>query len=197
MLAVIAVCAAVASLGVVVWRRRRDQGNFKLPARVTLIPTSTDTSPQTASAVEAEPKRQLRIVRRAATSASALGVVAATELRTCPSCAREFSGQRFCNQDARRLALAHELKTRGKGVICLGCKRAYDAGISKCPHDNLSLVPYSIHAADSLRPSKRPAERVGERQPNTHATICPLCGGRDDLHARFCGRDGAALLVIN
>jgi hypothetical protein len=124
----------------------------------------------------------------------ALATVTDEEL-TCPSCQRGYVGKRFCTSDGRRLAPAHELKQRGRGVVCVVCRRACDAGVSKCPHDNLPLVPFSTHAIDAVRPMG--ARRAPTQPAHVLARICPLCGGRDDLHARYCGRDGAALLVIN
>lgn len=184
--------ALVGVIGAVVilrWRQRRQQ----LLSAPSLQHVVLPPAPMLARASAAVPVSQPR--RRPAVSgaAAAMNVVAETGSLTCPTCLREFHGQRYCTSDARRLAPAHEVRTRGRGVSCLGCHRAYDAGVSQCPHDSLPLVPHSLHGAVSG--GRRPR---GLTQPaHVLARICPLCGVRDDLHARFCGRDGAALLVIN
>ncbi|MBP9085242.1 MAG: hypothetical protein KBG15_03950 [Kofleriaceae bacterium] len=170
------------------WRRRQPTWVAPLP-RTRQVPAA----PLVARSLAALPVSQPRRRQAGPRTSTAMNVVADTDILTCPTCLREFHGQRFCTSDARRLAAAHEVRTRGRGVSCLGCHRAFDAGVSQCPHDSLPLVPHSLHGAASA--GRRPR---GLTQPaHVLARICPLCGIRDDLHARFCGRDGAALLVIN
>ncbi len=174
---------------VIRWRQRRQ----RLLMATSRQHMAVAVAPMLARASAAVPVSQPR--RRAAVSgaSAAMNLVAETGSLSCPTCLRQFHGQRYCTSDARRLAPAHEVRTRGRGVSCLGCHRAYDAGVSQCPHDSLPLVPHSLHGVVSG--GRRPR---GLTQPaHVLARICPLCGVRDDLHARFCGRDGAALLVIN
>lgn len=168
------------------WRKQRQASAAALALQLTPIP------PVVARALAVVPVSQPR--RRSTAAGHNMGVTVATDAGrlTCPTCLREFHGQRYCTSDARRLAPSHEVRSRGRGVICLGCHRAYDAGLSQCPHDSLALVPHSIQGPATGRRAR------GLTQPaHVQARICPLCGTRDDLHARFCGRDGAALLVIN
>ncbi len=188
-----AILITAAALAVVIvaglgwrWRKQRQASGLALESQLAPLP------PIVARALAVVPVSQPR--RRHAAPGGNLGVTVTTDAGslTCPTCLREFHGQRYCTSDARRLAPSHELRTRGRGVICLGCHRAYDAGLSQCPHDSLPLVPHSIQGPATGRRAR------GLTQPaHVQARICPLCGTRDDLHARFCGRDGAALLVIN
>ena len=171
------------------WQRRPNPPSPSPPQPTVVAATSMVARPTTTAVPVTQPRRRHVGPRASAT----MTVVADAGRMTCPTCLREFHGQRYCTSDARRLALAHEVRTRGRGVSCLGCHRAFDAGVSLCPHDSLPLVPHSLHGVASA--GRRPR---GITQPaHVVARICPLCGIRDDLHARFCGRDGAALLVIN
>ena len=170
------------------WQRRHRAMPPPLPPTM-MIPTAAAVVRTGAAVPVTQPRRRHAVPR----ISTAMNMVAETGSLTCPTCLREFHDQRYCTSDARRLAPAHEVRTRGRGVSCLGCHRAFDAGLSQCPHDSLPLVPHSMHGAASG--GRRPR---GLTQPaHVMARICPLCGIRDDLHARFCGRDGAALLVIN
>lgn len=188
-----AILITAATLAVVIagaltlrWRKQR------LVARLANEMRQLPVPPVVARAIAGVPVSQPR--RRSAPVGHNIGVTVATDAArlTCPTCLREFDGHRYCTSDARRLAPSHDVRTRGRGVICLGCHRAFDAGLSQCPHDSLPLVPHSIQGTATGRRTR------GLTQPaHVLARICPLCGTRDDLHARFCGRDGAALLVIN
>jgi hypothetical protein len=181
----LAVCASLGARWVI--QRRREQVVAKVISPVAPVLTASGP-PQLPLLVKSKTRWLAR------SPGHSLATVADEEL-TCPSCQRGYVGKRFCTSDARRLAPAHELKQRGRGVVCVACRRAYDAGVSKCPHDNLPLVPFSTNAIDAVRPSG--TRRAPTQPAHVLARICPLCGGRDDLHARYCGRDGAALLVIN
>ena len=44
----------------------------------------------------------------------------------------------------------------------------------------------------------RPRARRGSTEPaGVVARICPVCGTKYDLNARFCGHDAGELVVIN
>jgi hypothetical protein len=177
------------------WHRRRLPRNIAAPGQFVVEGIIQPQAPQlAASSAIAVPRVPTTRARRPPTlSSQGQGMlVAADTSQTCPSCWRHYVGQRYCTSDARRLSSPHEAKQRGRGVKCLACHRAFDDGLTVCPHDSLPLVPYSLHSVHSS------SRRRGATQPaHVVARICPLCGTRDDLHARFCGRDGAVLLVIN
>jgi hypothetical protein len=131
-------------------------------------------------------------VRSTRSAAGGAGLAVTTATLACPSCRREYDGAVYCSRDARRLVPAHEMQNhpRGQGVVCMACRRAFEPGIRRCPHDGNALVPFSVYAA--TRPRSRTMEPAG-----VIARICPVCAARYDLHARFCGIDGAELVVIN
>lgn len=173
---------SVAIAGVVWFRMRRSRSRAGLP-QLPFAPMLR------APTVAAAPQAAVRRTERArATLAPGLRL---DDGRCCPSCLREYFGARYCTSDGRRLAPARELRERGRGGRCVACQRAYDPGLATCPHDGATVVPFSmaLHEGVGRRTPTQPAHVV--------ARICPVCGLRDDLHARFCSRDGAALLVIN
>lgn len=133
-----------------------------------------------------------RVRVRTARGAGGAGLALTSATLACPSCRREYEGAVYCSQDARRLVPAYELQShpRSQGVVCLACRRAFEPGIRRCPHDGTALVPFAVYAA--TRPRSRTMEPAG-----VIARICPVCGSRYDLHARFCGVDGSELVVIN
>ncbi|HRC55222.1 MAG: hypothetical protein IPI49_26900 [Myxococcales bacterium] len=152
-----------------------------LPAQAPLPRVSTPP-------VTERPKVRVRTTR----AGGGAGLAVTTASLACPSCRREYEGALYCSRDARRLVPAYELRNhpRSQGVVCLACRRAFEPGIRRCPHDGTALVPFAVHAA--MRPRSRTMEPAG-----VIARICPVCGARHDLHARFCGADGAELVVIN
>ena len=111
----------------------------------------------------------------------------------CPTCRTEYAGMTYCTRDARRLVSAEEILSggRGPGGVCVACRRAFDPGLRKCPHDGSDVIPAPLYWATRGR-------REREHAPTgVEARICPACRRRYDLSARFCGRDGAELVVIN
>ena len=73
----------------------------------------------------------------------------------------------------------------------MACRRAYEPGLRQCPHDGNELVPSQVYNA--TRPRRpRTSEPTG-----VVARICPVCGNKYDLNARFCGHDAGELVVIN
>jgi hypothetical protein len=133
-----------------------------------------------------------RVRVRTSRSAGGAGLAVTQTAVACPSCRREYEGAVYCSRDARRLVPSHELQhhPRSQGVVCMACRRAFEPGIRRCPHDGTALVPFAVHAA--TRPRSRTMEPAG-----VIARICPVCASRYDLHARFCGVDGSELVVIN
>lgn len=154
-------------------------------------PASSPASPPS-RALPTVPERPRVRVRTARAAGGGAGLALTATTLACPSCRSEYEGAVYCTRDARRLVPAYELQShpRSQGVVCLACRRAFEPGIRRCPHDGTSLVPFAVYAA--TRPRSRTMEPAG-----VIARICPVCGSRHDLHARFCGVDGAELVVIN
>ena len=111
----------------------------------------------------------------------------------CPTCRTEYEGLSFCTRDARRLVPAEEMLGGGRasGGVCVSCRRAYEPGIRRCPHDGGEVIPSSLAAALRTK-QKQDAGPTG-----VLAKICPACRQRFDLAARFCGHDGTELVVVN
>jgi hypothetical protein len=133
-----------------------------------------------------------RVRMRTSRSAGGAGLAVTQTTVGCPSCRREYEGAVYCSRDARRLVPTHEMQhhPRSQGVVCMACRRAFEPGIRRCPHDGTALVPFAVYAA--TRPRSHTMEPAG-----VIARICPVCASRYDLHARFCGVDGSELVVIN
>jgi hypothetical protein len=132
-----------------------------------------------------------RVRVRTSRSAGGAGLAVTQTTVACPSCRREYEGAVYCSRDARRLVPTHEMNhPRSQGVVCMACRRAFEPGIRRCPHDGTALVPFAVYAA--TRPRSHTLEPAG-----VIARICPVCASRYDLHARFCGVDGSELVVIN
>jgi hypothetical protein len=133
-------------------------------------------------------------VRRAPSAplAAAGGLAIATSGMVCPTCRTEYAGLTYCTRDARRLVPAEEMLGGGKsaGGVCVSCRRAYEPGLRRCPHDGGELVPAGVAAA--LR-GKAKLDLV----TGVLAKSCPACRQRFDLAARFCGHDGTELVVVN
>jgi hypothetical protein len=111
----------------------------------------------------------------------------------CPTCRAEYAGLAFCTRDARRLVPAEEMLTnaRAGGGTCVSCRRGFEPGIRRCPHDGGEVIPTAI-AATLRAKVKRDDVATG-----VMAKICPACRQRFDLAARFCGHDGTELVVVN
>jgi hypothetical protein len=133
-----------------------------------------------------------REIARASASAGG-GLQVAASGMVCPTCRTEYAGMTYCQRDARRLVAAEEILAggRGPGGVCVSCRRAFDPGLRKCPHDGAEVIPAPLYWATRGR-RDRDAAPTG-----VEAKICPACRRRYDLSARFCGRDGAELVVVN
>jgi hypothetical protein len=109
----------------------------------------------------------------------------------CPTCRTEYHGQTFCERDARRLVPAEEMLAgaRSAGGMCISCGRAFEPGLRRCPHDGGDIIPAMLFQATRRRRELAPT--------GVMAKVCPVCRERSDLSARFCGRDGQELVVIN
>jgi RNA polymerase subunit RPABC4/transcription elongation factor Spt4 len=128
--------------------------------------------------------------------------VATSSAMVCPTCRAEYHGMTYCTRDARRLVPPEELLggpglgpmralSRSAGLVCMACRRAYEPGLRSCPHDGNELVPFPVYNATRPRRA-RTTEPTG-----VIARICPVCGSKYDLNARFCGHDAGLLVVIN
>jgi hypothetical protein len=129
---------------------------------------------------------------RVATSTGG-GLQVAASGMVCPTCRTEYAGMTYCQRDARRLVSAEEILAggRGPGGVCVSCRRAFDPGLRRCPHDGAEVIPAPLYWATRGR-RERDAASTG-----VEAKICPACRRKYDLAARFCGRDGAELVVVN
>jgi hypothetical protein len=127
------------------------------------------------------------------TASAGGGLQVAASGMVCPTCRTEYAGMTYCQRDARRLVAAEEILAggRGPGGVCVSCRRAFDPGLRKCPHDGAEVIPAPLYWATRGR-RDRDAAVTG-----VEAKICPACRRRYDLSARFCGRDGAELVVVN
>jgi hypothetical protein len=178
----LAIVAAMAALAIVM-RRRTTR-----PAETAVA--ASPASPRVVHAATVTPVR-----RRMPTPAIGVGgglATLTTSGMVCPTCSTEYAGLRYCTRDARRLIPAEDLLdgARPGGGVCVSCRRAYEPGLRRCPHDGSELVPASVAA--SLR------GRRGHTAPTgVLAKSCPACRQRFDLAARFCGHDGTALVVVN
>src|SRR5262245_12102675 len=129
--------------------------------------------------------------------------VATSSAMVCPTCRTEYHGMTYCTRDARRLVPPEEMLggpglgpmralSRSAGLVCMACRRAYEPGLRSCPHDGNELVPFPVYNATRPRRAARATEPAG-----VIARICPVCGTKYDLNARFCGHDAGLLVVIN
>jgi uncharacterized protein YbaR (Trm112 family) len=130
--------------------------------------------------------------------------VAISSAMVCPTCRTEYHGLTYCTRDARRLVPPEEmlggpgigpargLATKSAGLVCMACRRAYEPGLRSCPHDGHELVPFPVYNATRPRRPRGTTEPAG-----VIARICPVCGTKFDLNARFCGHDAGELVVIN
>jgi uncharacterized protein YbaR (Trm112 family) len=116
----------------------------------------------------------------------------------CPACRRAYPlGTLFCPADATRLVAAAEggaAAGSARGGRCPRCRRTFDSGSSEgmrfCPMDAEELVPMSVWQRDG---DDAPADHLVGGQ----GKICPVCAGRYDLEAVFCGRDASELVTVN
>jgi hypothetical protein len=89
-------------------------------------------------------------------------------------------------------------KVSGSAVLyCPQCMRGYSEGATFCASDGVKLVrrdglasgaPASGALASTPLPSEGGADPRGAR-------VCPACGTRYDINARFCGKEGATLVL--
>ena len=134
--------------------------------------------------------------RRRRVGASASGPQAHGPM-ICSACRRAYPlGTLFCPADATRLVAAAEGAGAGagRGGRCPRCRRIFDqgegGGMRFCPMDAEELVSLSAWQAES---GGAPAGHLVGGQ----GKICPVCAGRYDLEAVFCGRDASELVTVN
>jgi hypothetical protein len=155
-------------------------------------------TPRPVPRMAAPPVRPAR--RRPPTAPSAGGDLAVASSSTqssgmvCPTCRSEYQGLTYCIRDARRLVPAEEMLAggRGPGGMCIACRRAFEPGLRRCPHDGGDVVPAALFWAMRGKKGREPVPITG-----VNAKVCPVCRQRADLAARFCGHDGAELVVVN
>ncbi len=108
----------------------------------------------------------------------------------CPSCRREYpSGTAFCTFDSNRLVAirGHEQLMSGPaGGVCPVCRKGQNPGVKVCPEHGEELMPAAVAAAGAAN-----------QNPSQRGKICPSCGSRFDGTCSFCGKDGAALVLLN
>jgi hypothetical protein len=180
----VAIVAAVAALAIVMRKRTAR------PAEVE--PTPDTPTARVARASTPMPSRPRRAPSHSGVAGGGGALAVATSGMVCPTCRTEYAGLTYCTRDARRLVPAEEMLAGGRssGGVCVSCRRAYEPGLRRCPHDGGELVPATVAAA------------LRGRKPNDTATgvlakNCPACRQRFDLAARFCGHDGTELVVVN
>jgi hypothetical protein len=182
----VAVLIGLAAMVVVLRRRARDQSRPAPPASTPAPPPPIAARPRV---------RQVTTRSRGGGTAGGLAVATSTaSAMVCPTCRSEYDGHMYCLRDARRLIPAEEMLggQRSTGLFCAQCRRAFEPGLRRCPHDGSDLMPAALYWASRpkrARPKTEPTGVIGR--------ICPVCRGRYDLAARFCGVDGAELVVIN
>jgi len=185
-LAIALVLLAIAAIALValVARRRRD-AEPEVPVEAPPAPP-----PVPRRAAPAPPRRPPAAPRHAMVMAGGALAVVSTGL-VCPTCRTEYQGKSFCERDARRLVPAEEMLAgaRSAGGMCTTCGRAFEPGLRRCPHDSGEIIPAVLFQATRRRREMAPT--------GVMAKVCPVCRERSDLSARFCGRDGQELVVIN
>ncbi|HZS36841.1 MAG TPA: hypothetical protein VFF06_08445 [Polyangia bacterium] len=118
---------------------------------------------------------------------------------TCPSCRRSYPlGTSFCPADASRLQPAQEGGAAGaaRGGKCPRCRRAFEAGMRFCPMDAEELVPLTLWQASHAEGGVH-VESYADHLIGGQGKICPVCAGKYDLEAVFCGRDASELVTVN
>ena len=136
------------------------------------------------------PRRAPPQVRQTVALAGGALAIVSTGL-VCPTCRTEYTGKSFCERDARRLIPPEEMLagSRSAGGMCTSCGRAFEPGLRRCPHDGGEIIPAMLFQATRRRREIAPTGVL--------AKVCPVCREKSDLSARFCGRDGQELVVVN
>jgi hypothetical protein len=187
------VILGLVALALLLRRRNRAQATAAPPQRPpAFVPSSaTPLMPR---------KRPVQAARSGGASGGL--AVATSSAMVCPTCRTEYHGMIYCTGDARRLVPPEEMLSgpglgpmralsRSAGLVCMACRRAYEPGLRSCPNDGNELVPFPVYNATRPRRA-RTTEPTG-----VIARICPVCGAKYDLNARFCGHDAGQLVVIN
>lgn len=186
------IIGALAALFVMLVRRRREA------VAPVAVPVPLPTAPAVLPAIAVAPLRARRRMPSAPpVSSGGLAIASATSAASgmvCPTCRAEYQGFTYCPRDARRLVAAEDMLSggRGPGGVCLVCRRGFEPGLRRCPHDGGDIAPAGLYWAMRGRRVREPTPMSG-----VTAKVCPVCRQRHDLAARFCGNDGAELHVIN
>jgi hypothetical protein len=185
-IALVLLALAAIALVVIAARRRREAEAETEPAPAPPMPPPVPrrTAPPPPQTRRAPPARQTVALAGGALAVVSTGLV-------CPTCRTEYSGKSFCERDARRLVPPEEMLAgaRSAGGMCTSCGRAFEPGLRRCPHDGGEIIPSVLFQATRRRREIAPTGVL--------AKVCPVCRERSDLSARFCGRDGQELVVIN
>ncbi len=185
-LATALVLLAIAAIALIVLAARRRQVEPEVVAEPAPVPTPPPV-PRRASPVvrrASAPPRQSRALVGGGLAVVSTGLV-------CPTCRTEYQGKSYCERDARRLVPPEEMLAgaRSAGGMCTSCGRAFEPGLRRCPHDGGEVIPAVLFQATRRRREIPPTGVL--------AKVCPVCREKGDLSARFCGRDGQELVVIN
>jgi hypothetical protein len=188
-LAIALVLLALAAIALVVIAARRRRPEVEVAPEPEPAPAPTPTPPPVPRRA-APPRRPPPQARQSVSLAGGALAVVSTGL-VCPTCRTEYTGKSFCERDARRLVPPEEMLggTRSAGGMCTTCGRAFDPGLRRCPHDGGDVIPAMLFQATRRRREIAPT--------GVMAKVCPVCREKSDLSARFCGRDGQELVVIN
>jgi hypothetical protein len=135
----VAVLIALAAMVVVLRRRARE---------------ARPTEPELPAPRQATPRPRPRpsVLRGGRGGGTAGGLAVATSAMVCPTCRSEYDGHMYCLRDARRLVPAEEMLggQRSAGLFCATCRRAFEPGLRKCPHDGTDLMPASLYWASPI-----------------------------------------------
>lgn len=120
---------------------------------------------------------------------------------TCPTCRRGYAaGAQYCPVDATRLVESAEggaaRAAAARGGKCPRCRRAFEAGMRFCPMDAEELVPLTMWQATHAEGGVH-VESYADHLIGGQGKICPVCAGKYDLEAVFCGRDASELVTVN
>lgn len=183
-IALVLLALAAVALVVIAARRRRPVEPEATPEPAPPMPPPVPRRAAPPPIRRAPPQRQMVAMAGGALAVVSTGLV-------CPTCRTEYQGKSFCERDARRLVPPEEMLAgaRSAGGMCTTCGRAFEPGLRRCSHDGGEIIPSVLFQATRRRRENPPTGVL--------AKVCPVCRERSDLSARFCGRDGQELVVIN
>src|SRR5689334_18005664 len=161
----LAIVVSVGALAIVMRRRavRPRDNEVSTPGGAARIPLAMSMAPP-GGRTPTQPPR----ARVSSQMGAGGGLAVASSGMVCPTCRTEYTGLVYCTRDARKLIPAEDmLAGRSAGGVCVSCRRAYEPGLRRCPHDGGELVPASVAAA------LRGRRRMSTAPTGVLATICP------------------------